>query len=419
MVSVKSFGVTDAGVKRKENHDAFSIFEDLGLFVCCDGVSGNAGASEASSICINTIQKYIISQSQSLKEHADSSIKENRNVVAGILEKAVIVASEKVYRTSQKKPHLKGMATTVDTLLIMDDYAFLAHVGDSRTYLLRENTIHQLTVDHDYATELVLKENKTVAEANRHIYANVLTRAVGASETITVDVLEVELTEGDQFLLCSDGLYRYYKNEEILSSMQGKDCIKVAPQMIDQAKKRGGRDNLTAVILQVSKSESKLQEDVRAKIKSVQKMGLFEFMEYQDLIRVLSVATIETFQPNEVIISEGSEGQTMHVVVSGKISIKKGNHEIAVGKQGDAIGEMSLIENAPRSATVIAIEPVTMLVFQRTDLFSLFRTELQVAVKFFWSLSKDLTKRLRTTTEKLAEAKEDIERLEKDLPFPH
>ena len=418
MVTIKAFGATDPGMKRSANHDAFSINETLKLYICCDGVSGHNGASEASSTCIESIQKFLTGKAADLKKLQDTSKPENRRQISELLEKSAIFASESIYKRAIKQKELAGMATTLDALLIVNDYAFLAHVGDGRIYLLRDGQAHQVTVDHNYATELVLKENKSTEEAQNHMYANVLTRAVGTQAAINVDILEVELSSDDIFLLCSDGLHHYYNNQELYKAMIGTEPTQATHSMIESAKKKGGHDNLTGVVIHVTKPEEKLAGDVREKILTIQKMDLFQFMDYPELIRILGAARLLTYAKGETIIKEGEEGDTMFVVVNGKISVMKGGQKISIGERGKSIGEMSLIESVPRSATVEALEDVTVLVFSRKELFAMFRTEVQIAVKFFWSLARDMTQRLRATTEKLAEAKMEMERLEKDLPFP-
>lgn len=411
MITLNALGMTDQGSVRKVNHDAFLIDNDLKLFIVCDGVSSNSQAHQASTLCIETIKNNLGSQKNIITQTTLST--QDRKNITHLINDSIQEASQKIFDLAQNDPSLTGLSTTLDLIWIIGSYAFIAHVGDGRVYLYREQKIHTMTTDHNYSTDLVLYENKTPEEAKKYAFADALTRAVGIQARVKPDILEIELLSSDVLFLCSDGVYRYFETPELSAILKNPELPKIIPGFIEEGKRRGGHDNLTALGITIKREESSEQKNVLDQIKTIQKMSLFQFMSYQELLKILSAAELKHYKAGDTIIKEGEMGEDMFVVVSGYVSVQKGGNEITILSQGHTIGEMSLIESGERSATAIAKDKVCLMYFARKELFILFRSELQVSVKFFWMLAKDLTGRLRKTTNQLSEAKMDIQILKK------
>lgn len=232
-----AFAQSDIGMVRKTNEDSY-VFLPPHLFVVADGMGGHVAGEIASNLGAETIRSYI--------EKITSPSNWDQ-----ILTEAIIQANTKIYQMSQSKSDCQGMGTTVTAIYLDHSQIHWSHVGDSRLYYIKNNELQQITSDHSLVWELMKNGSITSEEAQVHPHRNILTRAVGTSETISVDSGSFMWEPGDNLLLCTDGLTNMLSEETILST-----CIESsAPQtiintLIDQAKQAGGYDNITAILLQ-------------------------------------------------------------------------------------------------------------------------------------------------------------------------
>ena len=255
-----AFGLTDVGRKRKHNEDAYLLDEERGLFVVADGMGGHAAGEVASRITVESIQEFIAST----EEGQDSSWPfgfGGRAAEGNRLTAAVERANEKVMRAVQNRPELKGMGTTVVAALFDAGRATLVHVGDSRAYLYRDGELRRLTDDHSWVQEQVNAGILSEDEAKSHPLKNVVTRALGGSPHVSVDLIEVPVHAGDRFLLCSDGLTGMVGDEEIHERFRsGEAAPSAVKKLVDMANERGGVDNITAIVVDVESDEAPKSE---------------------------------------------------------------------------------------------------------------------------------------------------------------
>ena len=250
-LKVVSAGVTDVGRKRDHNEDSFLIDEDLKLYVVADGMGGHAGGGTASRIAVETIDRELrqvrTSQGSVLEARTplqDSPVPE---AIRAAVERACIA----IYSKAQEDPRLAGMGTTVISLLMKDDQAFFAHVGDSRAYLVRGDLIQQISEDHRLVNEQIKAGMITPEEAKHSRYKNIITRSVGFEEEVQVDVMGLLCEPGDVFVLCSDGLANMVEDQEILHIVRHHPLSDVPRTLVDLANERGGDDNITVIAVQV------------------------------------------------------------------------------------------------------------------------------------------------------------------------
>lgn len=244
--NVTGTGMTDIGRVRSTNQDSFLIDESLGLFMVADGMGGHAGGEIASRLCVESMQATI--SSSNLLSRTDLS-----HPCPEILSKlsiAVNKASSDIYEHSLEDPSLRGMGTTATAVKIIDNYAYTAHVGDSRLYLIRRGFIFQMTYDHSLVSEQVRAGILTPEEAEVHHLKNVITRSVGYQEEEDVDTALLKIEKNDLLLLCSDGLHGKISDAEISReiSSHGKQAVNT---LVRLANDRGGEDNITAVIVEI------------------------------------------------------------------------------------------------------------------------------------------------------------------------
>lgn len=242
---VHAIGRTDIGRVRSTNQDSMLVDDQLGLLIVADGMGGHAGGEIASRICIEQVQKEVAEKfealvNQSPKKHPDPTL-------LNTLANAVNFASSRIYEHSLEDPSLRGMGTTATVVKIVGDYAYCAHVGDSRFYMVRCGFLYQLTFDHSLVNEQVRAGILTPEEAEVHHLKNVITRSVGYQEEEDVDTLCVHLEAGDFLLLCSDGLHGKISDAEI-AQICSKRGIEALEELVDLANDRGGEDNITLII---------------------------------------------------------------------------------------------------------------------------------------------------------------------------
>jgi protein phosphatase len=227
-------GKTDKGLVRKENEDAFCIEKDLGLLAIADGMGGHASGEVASKMAIEILRESFKKGGEPLPERLNSGVK---------------LANKMIYEASRSQSQLNGMGTTLTALQLEGNRLSIAHVGDSRAYLIRGGVIEQMTDDHTIVSEQVARGMITREDAARSDMRNILSKALGIAPEVDVDMEELTVSEGDQLVLCSDGLSELISDDEILSEVQSSKRPEiVCDELVDLAIQRGGEDNITVIV---------------------------------------------------------------------------------------------------------------------------------------------------------------------------
>jgi serine/threonine protein phosphatase PrpC len=417
-MQVRAYGLTDLGRKRQGNEDAFIIDDPHGLYVVCDGMGGHNAGEVASARAIEVVRDFVQERHHVLRQFADAPSAQSALAAQALVEEAVQAACTEIYRMAQADPNKRGMGTTFVGLFIAGDKAIIGHVGDSRIYQLRQGQSHRLTEDHTLIAAQLKAGTITKAEAAKSPYRNVITRAVGIQESVQVDTLLFDLLPGDLYLLCSDGLHGYLSDDEASNLLTSKAWDLLPKKLIDLANSRGGKDNVTAVIVGMGGEPSaEVSSEAAAKMEALKRIPLFQHLTYKEQTAVLAIASTRTYPAGREIVVEGQPGDELFVVVRGRVEVEKGGVEIAELKSGGHFGEMGLIDNAPRSATVRATEPTRLMVVGRAELLHLMRREPVLAVKLLWSLVKVLSDRLRATNAELSEARQELAIAQAVQPF--
>lgn len=248
---VESESVSDIGRKRKSNEDNYCADDEQGLYVVADGMGGHAAGEVASEVAVETIEEFIKLTGDSQDQTWPYGLDENLSFNGNRLKTSIRFANRRVIEKTREQAEYEGMATTVVATLIGDDKADIAHVGDSRLYLIREGQIECLTDDHSWVNEQVLSGVMDVEQARTHPLRNVVTRALGGKEELEVDMQTLQLQAMDLLLLCSDGLTSMLDDEEILKIIltDGHDKQRALSGLVDAANQSGGEDNTTAILL--------------------------------------------------------------------------------------------------------------------------------------------------------------------------
>jgi serine/threonine protein phosphatase PrpC/CRP-like cAMP-binding protein len=408
---IRFWPLTDVGRVRSANEDSFLVDDRLGLFVVADGMGGHAAGEVASSLAVHALRETIAAERESLQRAERDLGPDARQQVLRLLENGVHRACSAVFAEAQRDPSKRGMGTTIVALLVVGSRGFIAHVGDSRIYLLRNDGLHQLTQDHSLINELLKRGRMTPDQVAKLNMKNAVTRAVGVYESVEVDTLDFDILAGDRFLLASDGLTEYAQDHDIVRIFRDVPEDRVAQAFIDHANEGGGKDNITALIVRVPDAAAgldRLANEVNLKLETLHKMPLFRHLTYQELVRVLNLIDVRDFAAGQRIIEEGDDGDEMFIVLNGQVRVHTGDASLTTLGAGQHFGEMALVDSAPRSAAVSAEGAAKLMVLRRRDFFDIVRKDHDVAVKLLWAFLNVLTDRLRVTSRDLAGARDQI-----------
>jgi protein phosphatase len=241
---------SDTGLKRPHNEDRFVADPLLGLYVVCDGMGGGNAGEIASTLAVEAIQAHLAEAVRHTDLPLIGPCDATVSAPANRLASAIRTANDAIHRESWSRPDYAGMGTTVVAALLCEDVLTIAHVGDSRLYLVRNGTIQALTTDHSWIAEQVLKGLITEDEAKRSPRRNIVTKALGVESTVDVELTEVPVKSGDMLLLCSDGLTRDVQANDIRQILSGsEDLPTMSDRLIAMANAAGGEDNTTVVIV--------------------------------------------------------------------------------------------------------------------------------------------------------------------------
>jgi serine/threonine protein phosphatase PrpC len=418
------------GLVRKNNEDFQLSDSSLGLVVVCDGVGGHASGEVASRMTATRIQQHLLERADKVRTLQRENSKQSRIALCRMVEEAIQVASLEVFERSESESEHHGMATTVEVLLLSSGHAILGHVGDSRTYLLRSGKPLCLTEDHTVAAEMLRSGLWTQEVAENSPYSSTLTRAVGQQRYIIVDTLEVEVSAGDTFLLCTDGLSNYFSTGlEFAEAAKKAPVEKLSEELVQLALSRGGGDNVTAAVVRIEQVGRPAELDERTepdlsrlvdagqKTEILSKLSLFQFFTPRELTRLMAIAVQESIPAGTAVMRQGEPGSRMLVLLSGSVRIIRNDQVLGVRTRGSLIGEMAILDHSPRSASVVSQDPIQVLWLEQKELFELLRTDSQMAVKFLWALSQSMNRSLRDTSDQLAAVKTDLATPRSELPF--
>lgn len=388
---------TDVGRERDHNEDSHLVADEHGLYIMCDGMGGHAAGEVASKLAVDTIHTVIAEYSSDLD--APETVEGRARALASLIRSAVEDANRAVHALS-RGPKTFGAGTTCTSLLVRDGKAALGHVGDSRAYLSRDGQLHQLSLDHTFASEAIAKGVLTEEEVADIPEAAYLTRAVGPHPSVVVDTLLFDLLPGDTLLLCSDGLHGYIESdEELLRCMEG-EVHQIPGRLVDLANERGGEDNITAVVLRVvadgddERDDEERTEQVAADLAVLRALDMFAELTHAELSRVAQVIQAAELQEGEVILNQGDQTESLFILVDGSASVDRDGDRIATLPPGSHFGEMALLTQRPRTATVRALEPSRVLILEREAFYHLAQQDSVLGVKFLWKLAQTLSTRL-------------------------
>jgi len=248
---IEAYGRTDVGRRRKINEDSFLVSPETSLYAVCDGMGGHNAGEVASKMAIETISAFVERSAVEKEITWPWGLDANVSFEANRLKTAIRLANARVYQAADNREELTGMGTTVVAVLVSPGLVTIGSAGDSRCYRVRDGELSQLTRDDSWVSAALGEGILNSDDVEHHPLRNVITKAVGARDTIDLDVAEHELKPGDLLMLCSDGLHGMINDQEIkrLLVPVPESLEEASSRLIDAANEAGGRDNVSVVLL--------------------------------------------------------------------------------------------------------------------------------------------------------------------------
>ncbi len=412
--TIRFYAATDVGKVRDHNEDNFLVDKKLSLFVVADGMGGHAAGEVASAIAVRSVHDELKRERDLLTDYvarASGANKVTGKDIVALLEHAVQRACAKIHEEAQADAAKRGMGTTLSALIVLGTEGFIAHVGDSRIYLMRNGRVQQITEDHTVHNELIKRGKLTREQIEKVAHKNAITRAVGVYERVEVDTLRIEVLPGDTFVLASDGLTGYLDAAEDLRPYLLLEGDKAAKSLIGLANDRGGKDNITTIIVRIGDEgavDTARAKRLTLKREALANMPLFSKLSERELLRVMQSVEARDYKDGEVIIREGDKGDELFIVLEGSVSVTRQGQVLTRLGAGEHFGEMALIRSVPRSATITAEGGAELIAVRRSDFFEILRKEHEIAVKMLWQFLGVLADRLDTTSSELRHAKQEL-----------
>jgi serine/threonine protein phosphatase PrpC len=246
---VRAEGFTDTGMVREHNEDFLVTDTELGLFAVADGMGGQLAGEIASRMAVDVLKDYI-GRAAAGGEALIGARDERYTPAANQLASGIRLANRVIFEAGQSSASMRSMGSTIVAVLLDGDRLAIAHVGDSRVYLIRGGSINQITDDHSLVAEQQRKGLISKDEADSSHLKNVITRALGQDLDVEVDLNELDTMDGDRILLCSDGLTNMVSDEEILTVVtRENDPGRACGILVNKANDNGGKDNVTVVLV--------------------------------------------------------------------------------------------------------------------------------------------------------------------------
>ncbi len=407
----KSTAKTDPGLVRARNEDLVWADDGYGLYALADGVGGESAGDLASRIAIDAVRLAGAELSELIAKADRSGRDAERRAVFDRLTAAVEAANDEVFRRSREDESLRGMMTTLTVVALAQQAAFVAHIGDSRLYLVRDGHMDQLTVDHTLAEELIRAGRVQRDELQSFRFRNVLSRAIGERSRPQVDLLYVDLRDDDLLLLCSDGLTDFVAEVDIVRSLQ-EGHEPAAQALVDMANDHGGGDNVSSIVVRFEAGrDPTTQVTVAPGIEHTAKLDLLDGLPFcqhlsaDERMKVLRYVHDVVCEAGREIFAQGDEGQDFYLVVEGSLDVLVGGARVNVLQAGSHFGEIALVSGTPRSATVVAREPTRLFRISREGFYDLGQKDQAIAVKMLWSFSQSLAHRVTALSEELVSAR--------------
>jgi serine/threonine protein phosphatase PrpC len=353
----RMFHRVDVGRVRSRNEDVVFVDESLGLAIVADGVGGHRAGDRAARLATEACAQALLNQRWAIESVRSGDKKVDREDLGRFVRSALKSASKQIHAEAQASPELAGMSSTCTLFLDLGPFGLLAHVGDSRAYLVRDDEVALITTDHVVAT---------VAEGDdglRRVKRRVLARAVGHAADVEVDVSWVSLEPHDRVVLCSDGLSDLLaSNDELPECIEAFGAAAAPEVLVDLANTRGGRDNISVVVVEAAGAAQVPSPwpSLRDQLHILRELPPFQRLSYLELELLRASARVDNVAPAS-IIAYPDDTPSVAIVIKGTVELNYGSGESLLVGPGGLLGETCLTQNGAWPYVALAREDVTLV----------------------------------------------------------
>ncbi|QED28354.1 cyclic nucleotide-binding domain-containing protein [Microvenator marinus] len=394
----KAWALTDVGNVRENNEDSHLLDLVNGVFVVADGVGGSQAGEVASEHLCKRIGDIAEEVGELARAKDPALDREAREKVFQVLLDHIHEINSEVYGIGKEINPTLPSATTCDAMVMSNNCAFIAHVGDSRVYLFRAGQIFRITEDHTFAEQL--KREAVADERILERFRNVLTRSIGGKPQVEIDALFIDLQPGDRVLMCSDGVTDYLSGSDLLEFSNQKDGEELLKFLIREAKDRGGADNITALLVEIvdSRQENTIRDqsfDTLRQADILGKIELFEGLGLRDLIKVLRIVYERNYTDGQMIMTPGEPADCMYVVAGGRVELTSPGQTPRTLKEGQHFGALALVSEEIRESSAIAKGQAMVLVVPGAKFKEIVEDDSVVGNKLLWNLLRMMAEDIR------------------------
>lgn len=389
------YSVDSAVLEGQAKVNNIKIDDKLGLYILCRGFGEGDRGEYASQLVVEFLEQVVTSQKKILNQFEKTPTTELHDHVLEILDSGISKISHQLQRAILEDVQRRSMGADLVLMLIIGETGFLAHVGGSQIHLLRRGELHQLTY---HSTSKTLLTHPLELEKNGQSYE--ISR-LGASGDIKLELLSLELAQDDVFLLSSDSLFREFDEKIIHRKLVESLDKNTAKALIEMGKDK--EFDLATITITMNDRMNLEKTDPHHKFTTLNGIPLFSLLDYKEIAKVLSNMQSRIYKVGDKVVLQGDKGNEFFVILSGKANVIVNNKVISNLSNGDYFGELSLIDKAPRSATVKATENLEVLVMNKERFYKILTTEGKISIKLLWRFAKTLSQRLREADILLAE----------------
>ena len=387
---------TNQGAVREHNEDNFLIDPKLRLFIVADGMGGHRAGEVASALAVNLFRKIMRRHRDVVEALQTDDTADNRQRLRKLLEDSVVATNHLVLKHASAHPWLSGMGTTFTGLVLAGRHGFLAHVGDSRAYLIRDGAVDQITQDHTLLNALRSEGKIKALHELRSQFRNAVTRAVGVEPQLEVDLADFEVLPGDRFLLCSDGLYEYLDGDDLAAHIESREKLSsddLAQSMVDYALQCGGSDNITALWVEVESDvgdEALAEGRRRERIRFLADLPLFEGLDDEQIALVESKTREWDVRRGELLgAPEGGEPHVC-VLLVGRLGVYLQGEHVDSYRPGTLIGAAEMVSGRASRDDVRAQTDCRVLGIAFSELRELLDAPGSLSHRMTWNLARML-----------------------------
>lgn len=349
--------------RRSVNQDAWMVRPEIGLFAVSDGMGGLADGEEASARSVAWLDRYATLLDRHRLRVKESPDPPAKLALLSALEVIFREASADIFQMAQRRD--SSMGATLTAGLVAGQDLFVAHVGDTRIYLVRGGTTRIVTQDHSVAAERLRRGRMSRQEYDRSELRSLLYQAMGVNPEVDPDVLEVALADDDVLVLCSDGVWAAFRDDEVGELAVQGSPEQAAEALVRNAYERGATDNLTAVVVRCHSERQGVGVDWEA---IFQHTPLFAGLDVAARDRLAPYLRDMNLGPGDPVVREGDRGEELFLVLDGRLLVSRQGIQLGLLEPGQHFGEIALALDCPRTASVEALTPCRLVALHRDQL---------------------------------------------------